>query len=171
MLPLKDLADSIGEKLQKRLFVGAELHGKKGDGVHPCRILKVIQKGVDTFCYEVAWLDKNKSISEQAELCAEDLVHKKPLFSRNILKSFIRESTCRNAPWVLHDELAKSHGISTDIPEELRGRVFYRDGLLICSKKRKNEVDRIRETWCFCFTFFYRSIILLINDKNTGLIF
>ncbi|BAT73205.1 DDT domain-containing protein DDB_G0282237 [Vigna umbellata] len=138
-LPLKDLADSIGEKLQKRLFVGAELHGKKGDEVHPCRILKVIQKGVDTFCYEVAWLDKNKNISEQAELCAEDLVHKKPLFSRNILKSFIRESTCQNAPWVLHDELAKSYGISTDIPEELRGRVFYRDGLLICSKKRKNE--------------------------------
>lgn len=138
---MKDLADSIGEKLQKRLFVGAELHGKKGDEVHPCRILKVIQKGVDTFRYEVAWLDKNKNISEQAELCAEDLVHKKPLFSRNILKSFVRESTCQNAPWVLHDELAKGYGISTDIPKELRGRVFYRDGLLICSKKRKNEVD------------------------------
>ncbi|KAL9329812.1 hypothetical protein ACSQ67_004815 [Phaseolus vulgaris] len=139
MLPLKDLADSIGEQLQKRLFVGAELHGKKDDGVHPCRILKVIPKGVNTFCYEVAWLDKNKNITQQAELCAEDLVHKKPLFSRNILKSFIRESTYRNAPWVLHDELAKNHGISIDIPEELRRRVFYRDGLLICSKKRKNE--------------------------------
>jgi len=142
MLPLKDLADSIGEKLQKRLFVGAELHGKKDDGVHPCRILKVIQKGVNTFCYEVAWLDKNKNISQQSELCAEDLVHKKPLFSRNMLKSFIRESTYRNAPWVLHDELAKTHGISSDIPEELRSRVFYRDGLLVCSKKRKNEVYR-----------------------------
>ncbi|KAK7369561.1 hypothetical protein VNO80_11601 [Phaseolus coccineus] len=139
MLPLKDLADSIGEQLQKRLFVGAELHGKKDDGVHPCRILKVIPKGVNTFCYEVAWLDKNKNITQQAELCAEDLVLKKPLFSRNILKSFIRESTYRNAPWVLHDELAKNHGISIDIPEELRRRVFYRDGLLICSKKRKNE--------------------------------
>ncbi|XP_020226250.1 DDT domain-containing protein DDB_G0282237 [Cajanus cajan] len=139
MLPLKDLADFIAEKLQKRLFVGAELHGKKDDGVHPCKILKVIQKGVDKFCYEVAWLDKNKNISERAEVSAEDLVHKKPLFSRNILKSFIRESTYRNAPWVLHDELAKNHGISTDIPEELRGRVFFKDGLLICSKKRKNE--------------------------------
>ncbi|TKY60491.1 vacuolar cation/proton exchanger 5 [Spatholobus suberectus] len=142
MLPLKDLADSIAEKLQERLFVGAELHGKKDDGVHPCKILKVIQKGVDKFCYEVAWLDKNKNISEKADVSAEDLVHKKPLFSRNILKSFIRESTYRNAPWVLHDELAKNHGISTDIPEELRGRVFYKDGLLVCSKKRKNEVDR-----------------------------
>ncbi|CAJ1937697.1 unnamed protein product [Sphenostylis stenocarpa] len=142
MLPLKDLADSIGEKLQERLFVGAELHGKKDDAVHPCRILKVIEKGVDTFCYEVAWLDKNKNISDQGELSAEHLVHKKPLFSRNVLKSFIRESTYRNAPWVLHDELAKNHGISTDIPEELRRRVFYRDGLLICSKKRKNEESR-----------------------------
>ncbi|RDX89935.1 DDT domain-containing protein, partial [Mucuna pruriens] len=139
MLPLKDLADSIAEKLQHRLYVGAELHGKKDDGVHPCKILKVIEKGVDKFCYEVAWLDKNRNVSEKAEVTAEDLVHKKPLFSRNILKSFIRESTYRNAPWVLHDELAKNHGISSDIPEELRGRAFYKDGLLICSKKRKNE--------------------------------
>ncbi|KAK7399322.1 hypothetical protein VNO78_10504 [Psophocarpus tetragonolobus] len=139
MLPLKVLADSIGEKLQECLFVGAELHGKKDGGAHPCKILKVILKGVDTFCYVVAWLDKNKTIIEQAEVSAEDLVHKKPLFSRNILKSFIRESTYRNAPWVLHDELAKNHGISTDIPEELRGRFSYKDGLLICSKKRKNE--------------------------------
>ncbi|KAG5024172.1 hypothetical protein JHK86_020086 [Glycine max] len=139
MLPLKDLADSIAEKLQECLFVGAELHGKKDDGVHPCKILKVIQKGVDTVSYEVAWLDKNKNIREQAEVSAEDLVHKKPLFSRNILKSFIRESTYRNAPWVLHDELAKNHGISTDIPEDLQGRVFYKYGLLVCSKKRKNE--------------------------------
>lgn len=142
MLPLKDLADSIAEKLQERLFVGAELYGKKDDGVCPCKILKVIQEGVDKLRYEVAWLDKNKNISEKAEVSAEDLVQKKPLFSRNILKSFIRESTYRNAPWVLHNELAQKHGISTDIPEELRGRVFSKDGLIICSKKRKTEVDR-----------------------------
>lgn len=79
---MKDLADSIGEKLQEQLFVGAELHWKKDDGVHPCKILKVIQKGVDTVSYEVAWLDKNKNIREQAEVSAEDLVHKKPLFCR-----------------------------------------------------------------------------------------
>ncbi|KAK7358754.1 hypothetical protein VNO77_00692 [Canavalia gladiata] len=138
-LPLKELADSIAAKLQQRLFVGAELYGKKDDGVCPCKILKVIRKGVDKFSYEAAWLDKNKNISEKVELSADDLVQKKPLFSRNILKSFIRESTYRNAPWVLHDELAKKHGISTDIPEVLRGRVFFKDGLLICSKKRKNE--------------------------------
>ncbi|XP_061369900.1 uncharacterized protein LOC133312677 [Gastrolobium bilobum] len=139
MLPLKELADSIAEKLQERLFVGAELYGKKGDGVCPCKILKVIQEGADKFCYEVAWLDKNKNISEKTQVSVEDLVQKKPLFSRNMLKSFIRECTCRNAPWVLHDELAQSHGISLDIPKELRGRIFFKDGLLICSKKRKNE--------------------------------
>lgn len=142
MLPLKDLADSIAEKLQEPLFVGAELYGKKDDGECPCKILKVIQVGVDKYRYEVAWLDKNKNTSEKAEVSMEDLVQKKPLFSRNILKSFIRESTYRNAPWVLHDELARNHGISTNIPEELRGKVFLKDGLIICSKKRKNEVDK-----------------------------
>lgn len=140
MLPLKDLADSIAEKLQERLFVGAELYGKKDDDVCPCKILKVIQEEVDKYRYEIAWLDKSKNVIEKAEVSAEDLVQKKPLFSRNILKSFIRESTYRNAPWVLHDKLAQNHGISTDIPEELRGKLFIKDGLIICSKKRKTEV-------------------------------
>lgn len=142
MLPLKDLADSIAEKLQEPLFVGAELYGKKDDGECPCKILKVIQVGVDKYRYEVAWLDKSKNTGEKAEVSMEDLVQKKPLFSRNILKSFIRESTYRNAPWVLHDELARNHGISTNIPEELRGKVFLKNGLIIYSKKRKNEVDK-----------------------------
>ncbi|MED6130190.1 hypothetical protein PIB30_115556, partial [Stylosanthes scabra] len=106
MLPLKDLADFIAGKLEERLFVGAELHGKKNNELYPCRILKVIPKGVNKFCYEVAWLDKDKNIGEKAEVNAEDLVLKKPLFSRNMLKAFIRESTYRNAPWVLHEEVA-----------------------------------------------------------------
>lgn len=139
MLPLKELADSLAEKLQERLFVGAELYGKKDDDVCPCKILKVIHEGADKYRYEVAWFDKNKNISEKTEVHAEDLVQKKPLFSRNTLKSFIRESTYRNAPWVLHDKLAQNHGISTDVPEELRGKVFLKDGLIICSKKRNNE--------------------------------
>lgn len=144
MLPLKDLANCIAEKLQEQLFVGAELYGRKNDGEHPCKVLKVKQEGVDKVCYEVAWLDKNKNIIERSEVSSEDLVQKKQPFSRNMLKSFIRESTYRNAPWVLHAELAQNHGISTDIPEELRGRVFISNGLLICTKKRKNEVDRNR---------------------------
>ncbi|OIW17804.1 hypothetical protein TanjilG_02432 [Lupinus angustifolius] len=141
MLPLKVLADSINEKLLGHLFVGAELFVKKDDGPYPCKILKVIQEGVDKCCYEVAWLNKDKNITEKADVNAEDLVQKKPLFSRNILKSFIRESTYRNAPWVLHEELAQKHGISTDIPKELQGRIFIKNGILTCSKKRKNERD------------------------------
>ncbi|KAI9114367.1 hypothetical protein K1719_014595 [Acacia pycnantha] len=138
-LPLRDLADAIAEKLQEQVYVGAELHGKKDDGEHPCKILKVVKEGVDEFRYEVAWLDKNKKTIEKAELSAKDLVQKKFPFSRNILKSFIRESTYRNAPWAIHNELARNYGISTDIPEELNGRAFFNNGLLICNKKRKNE--------------------------------
>ncbi|OIV89821.1 hypothetical protein TanjilG_29913 [Lupinus angustifolius] len=145
MLPLKDLADSINEKLLGYFFVGAELFVKKDDGVYPCKILKFITEGVDKCHYEVAWLYKDTNITEKANVCAEDLVQKKPLFSRNILKSFIRESTYRNAPWVLHEELAQKHGISTDIPEELRGRIFFKNGILACSKKRKNE-ESMKET-------------------------
>ncbi|XP_061374436.1 uncharacterized protein LOC133316671 [Gastrolobium bilobum] len=142
MLPLKDLADSIAEELQERLFVGAEVYGKKDNGAHPCKILKVLQEGGNKVRYEVAWLDKNNNIIERTEVSSEDLVQKKLPFSRNMLKSFIRESTYRNAPWVLHDKVAKNHGISTDIPEELRGRIFFNNGLLVCSKKRKNEESK-----------------------------
>lgn len=67
----------------------------------------------------------------------DDLMWKKFPFSRNILKSFIRESTYRSAPWVLHNNLAQKHGISCDPPQELKGKVFIQDGLVICNKKRK----------------------------------
>ena len=68
MLQLKELADAIAEKLQDWVYVGAELHGKKDDGEHPCKILKVLEEGVDGHRYEVAWLDKNKSTIDKAEV-------------------------------------------------------------------------------------------------------
>ncbi|XP_020201968.1 DDT domain-containing protein DDB_G0282237 [Cajanus cajan] len=145
MLPLKDLADSIAEKLQEQLFVGAQLYGKKNDNVCPCKILKVMQEDVENVHYVVDWLDKNNNIIERAEVSSRDLIQKKPPFSRNILKSFIRESTYRNAPWVLCDKLAKKHGISTDIPEELRGKVFFNNELVVCTKKRKAESYYVQE--------------------------
>ncbi|KAE8669537.1 DDT domain-containing protein, putative isoform 3 [Hibiscus syriacus] len=37
MLSLRDLADLISKKLQKDLFVGAEMHGKKDDDLYPWR--------------------------------------------------------------------------------------------------------------------------------------
>ncbi|KAG5031823.1 hypothetical protein AAZX31_06G152600 [Glycine max] len=144
MLPLKDLADSIAEKLQEQLFVGAQLYGKKNDRVRPCKVLKVMQEDAENVRYVVAWLDENNNIIEREEVSSQDLVQKKPCFSRNILKSFIRKSTYRNAPWVLHDKLAKKHGISTDIPEELRRKFFFNNGLVVCTKKRKNEEESIK---------------------------
>lgn len=142
MLSLKDLADTIAAKLQDCLFVGDELNGRKDDGVYACKILKVLEDG-DTIRYEVAWLDRNKKVVETSVLNGEDLIKKKQPFSRNILKSFIRESTYRSSPWVLHDNLARKHGISTDLPVDLRGQVSFQDGLIICNKKRrKNEDDK-----------------------------
>ncbi|CAK9316404.1 unnamed protein product [Citrullus colocynthis] len=137
MLSLKDLADTVALKLQECLFVGTELYGRKDDQIYPCKIVKVLENVADEVQYEVIWLDKNKKETETALLNAEDLVQKKPPLSRRFLKSFIRESTYRSAPWVLHDKLAQNHGISTDLPQELRSKAFFRDGLLVCSKKRK----------------------------------
>lgn len=141
MLSLKDLADTIAAKLQDCLYVGAELSGKKDDGVYQCKVLKVLEDG-DTIRYEVAWVDRNKKVVETSVVSGEDLIKKKQQFSRNVLKSFIRESTCRSYPWVLHDKLARKHGISTDLPEDLRSKVSLKNGLIICNKKRrKNEED------------------------------
>ncbi|KAF3444212.1 hypothetical protein FNV43_RR13902 [Rhamnella rubrinervis] len=136
MLSLKDLADTIAAKLQDCLFVGDELSGRKDDGVYACKILKVLEEN-DTIRYEVAWVDRNKKVVETSILNGEDLVKKKQPFSRNNLKSFIRESTYRSSPWVLHDKLARKYGISTDLPMELRGQFSFQDGLIICNKKRK----------------------------------
>ncbi|KAH1038391.1 hypothetical protein J1N35_040134 [Gossypium stocksii] len=140
MLSLRDLADLVTKKLQKDLFVGAELYGKKDDGLYPCRVLKIVENGVGKTQYEVALLGENKKITENAILHGEDLVWKKTPFNRKILKSFIRESTCRSIPWVLHEKLAQKHGISTDLPEELCSKFFLQGGQLVNRmKKRKNE--------------------------------
>ncbi|XVF14639.1 hypothetical protein REPUB_Repub09cG0078500 [Reevesia pubescens] len=139
MLSLRDLADVIAKKLQKDLFVGAELYGRKDGGLNPCRVLKLVENGVGKIRYEVAWVGKTKKTTENAILHGEDLVWKKTPFSRNILKSFIRESTCRSIPWVLHEKLAQEHRISTDPPKELHSRFFFQDGQLFNrTKKRKN---------------------------------
>lgn len=138
MLSLKDLADTITTKLQESSFVEAEWYGKKDDGLHPCKILKVVKAGNDRNHYEVAWLDKNKKIMENGLLDGENLVRKKFPFSRNLLKSFIRESTYRSLPWVLHEKLARRHDISTDPPEELRSKIFLQNGLVVRKKRKKN---------------------------------
>lgn len=143
MLSLKDLADMIAAKLNERLYVGAELYARKDGGTYSCKISKVLEDNVRTIKYEVAWLDRNKKVTGTSIVNGEDLIQKKPQFSRNFVKLFIRESTYRNAPWVLHDKLAQSYGISASVPQNLRSKVFFKDGLLVC-KKRKNIEEVIK---------------------------
>lgn len=141
MLSLKDLICTITAKLQEHWTEGVELYGRKDNGVYLCKILKVLE-GADGTRYEVAWLDKDKKSIGIAVVNGEDLIRKKLPFSREVLKSFIRESTYRSVPWVLHDKLARKHGISVDPPEELRSKVSLKDGQVVSNKKRKNEEDR-----------------------------
>lgn len=142
MLSLKDLADTIATNLEERLYVGSEYYGRKDSGVHLCKILKVVKADNKITKYEVAWLDKNKKTTENGLLDGENLVKKKLPFSRNILKSFIRQSTYRSFPWVLHEKLARKHDISIDPPQELRSKIFFQNGLVVCKKRKKNEEVR-----------------------------
>lgn len=151
MLSLKDLADTIAAKLQDRVFVGAELYAKKDNSERLCRILKVLEEG-DTVRYKVAWLDRNKKVVETSSVSGEDLIPRKLPFSRNVFKSFIRESTYRSAPWVLHDKLAQKHGISTEVPEDLRSKVSFQNGLVICNKKRMKNDDLVMYRFGVLFT-------------------
>ncbi|KAK9073932.1 hypothetical protein SSX86_006526 [Deinandra increscens subsp. villosa] len=124
MLPLRDLVTSIAANLKERLLEGSEIYARKNNRIYPCKIVKVIddEGELEKTQYQVAWLDKDKKVTESAVLSADDLINKKLPFSRDVLKSFIRESTCRSAPWVLHHKLALKYGISTNIPQELANR-------------------------------------------------
>ncbi|KAG9129258.1 hypothetical protein Leryth_006472 [Lithospermum erythrorhizon] len=141
MAPLRDLANSIAAKLQEPLLEGCELLGKKNNRVYPCKIVKVLEDN-DVTKYEVAWLDKDKKITGNALVKGEDLTRNKLPFTREVLKSFIRDSTYRNVPWVIHEELAKQHGISTDPPDELKDKISIQDGVVVNSKKRKKPEER-----------------------------
>ncbi|MQM01478.1 hypothetical protein Taro_034233 [Colocasia esculenta] len=119
---LKHLVNSISTKLQERLFKGAELFARKEQSVCACRILKILENE-DRICYEVGWLDKNKDITSTSIVSSDELMHKKLPFSRSTLKSFIRESTSRSAPWVIHEKLAKKYNIPIAPPEYLRSKL------------------------------------------------
>ncbi|KAK3002911.1 hypothetical protein RJ639_017947 [Escallonia herrerae] len=142
MLTLKDLVNHIVTKLQEGFLEGVELQGRKNNRIYPCKIVKVLQES-DKARYQVDWLDKDKKITGHAVVSGEDLIKKKLPISRDVLKSFIRESTYRSVPWVLHDKLARKHGISTDPPEVMRGKISLQDGRVVCDRKRKkHEEDR-----------------------------
>ncbi|KAF8081690.1 hypothetical protein N665_0870s0012 [Sinapis alba] len=141
-LPLKDLADTIATKLQNCFFSGAELYVNRDGELHPCRILEIVTDGDCEPQYKVGFLDKDKEINEKAVLFGEDLSWKKFPFSRNFLKSFIRESTCHSIPWVVNEYLAKTHGITRKIPKELQDKYLFQNGELVQQRKQENKTGR-----------------------------
>lgn len=128
-LSLTDLVNKIYGCLQEDLFEGLELHAKKDASEAACKILKVIGSG-NTTSYEVGWIGQDNAIMSTSVLGADDLIRKKAPSGRNMLKLFIRESTSQNSPWIVHADLAKKYGISTEPPKDMMNG----DGL---SKKRK----------------------------------
>ncbi|KAL0648358.1 hypothetical protein Bca4012_046649 [Brassica carinata] len=142
-LSLKDLADTIATELQTCFFAGAELYGNRDGESHPCRILNILTDGDSEPQYEVGFLDKDKEINEKAVLSGEDLSWKKKFpFSRNFLKSFIRESTCHSIPWVVNEYLAKAHGITRNIPKELKDKYVFQNGELVQQRKQEDKTGR-----------------------------
>ncbi|XP_043709053.1 DDT domain-containing protein DDB_G0282237-like [Telopea speciosissima] len=138
MLKLGDLVKSICTKLQERFMEGLEVNGRKDNCVYPCKILRVLED-VEIVQYEVGWLSNDKKVTGSSIVNVDDLILKKLPFTRNVLKSFIRESTSRSFPWVVHDKLAKKHGISTETPEELREKLSTQDGCLGSNRRRKSK--------------------------------
>ncbi|XP_074292949.1 uncharacterized protein LOC141619826 [Silene latifolia] len=136
MLPLSDLIPKIKSDLQENLVEGVELQSKKNGAVHPCKIVKVLDQEEGNNRYEVAWLDDDAKTNGSTILCEDDLIRKKLPFGREVLKSFIRESTYRSIPWVIHNSLATKYGIPTDLPENLKDK-FFLDGCVVSNKKRK----------------------------------
>lgn len=129
-LRVKELVSKISNSIKDFYLVGEEVTGRKKDSIIPCKILKVIQEIDDedgTFKYEVGWLDKSKKVTDTSIENAEALVRKKPLVTQDVLKSFIRESTSSNTPWVIHDELARKYRISTDPPEDLKDKIIKQE--------------------------------------------
>ncbi|XP_026659541.1 DDT domain-containing protein DDB_G0282237-like isoform X2 [Phoenix dactylifera] len=126
--------------LQERMFEGLELHGRKEQSVCACKILKILDNG-DTTLYKVGWVDKARKVTDTSIVKAGELIRKKPPFSRNVLKAFIRESTSKSAPWVVHENLAKKHGISTELLEELKDRFIVQNGKVHKKAGRNNVMD------------------------------
>lgn len=113
------------------------MHGRKEQSICACKILKILDDG-DTTLYRVGWVDKAKKVTDTSIVKAEELIQKKPPFSRNMLKAFIRESTSKSAPWIVHENLAKKHGISTELPEELKDKFTVQNGIVHRKAGRNN---------------------------------
>ncbi|XP_073154929.1 uncharacterized protein [Henckelia pumila] len=146
MLNLKDLVNSIATKLQGPFTVGAELYGRKDGRLYPCKIVKVLQEDANRTQYEISWLSSDHGMKGKIIVNADELTGKNPPLSKRFLKSFIKDSTYRSLPWVIHDNLARKHGISTAPPLELKSKISIQDGLVVCNKKRRKIEDKEKTT-------------------------
>ncbi|KAL6885853.1 hypothetical protein ACP4OV_010114 [Aristida adscensionis] len=117
-LNLTDLVNEIYRSLLSDPYEGLELHAKKDGSETACKILKVTDSG-NTKLYEVGWIGRDSTVINKSVLKADDLICKKAPVSRNTLKIFIRESTSKNSPWIIHAYLAKKYGLPTEPPEEM----------------------------------------------------
>ncbi|XP_073294787.1 uncharacterized protein [Primulina huaijiensis] len=142
VLNLKDLVNAIATKLQGPFTVGADLFGRKDGRLFPCKILKVLQEDANRTQYEIAWLSSDHEMNGKVIVNADELTAKNPPLSKRFLKSFIKDSTYRSLPWVIHDSLARKHGISTAPPLELKNKISIQDGLVVCNRKRKKIEDK-----------------------------
>ncbi|XP_073280581.1 uncharacterized protein [Primulina huaijiensis] len=142
MLNLKDLVNSIAAKLQGPFTVGAELYGRKDGRLYPCKIVKVLHGDANRTQYEIAWVSSDHEMKGKIIVNADEFTGKNPPLSKRFLKSFIKDSTYRSLPWVIHDNLARKHGISTAPPFELKSKISIQDGLVVCNKKRKKNEDK-----------------------------
>ncbi|KAL3844805.1 hypothetical protein ACJIZ3_002208 [Penstemon smallii] len=142
MLNLQDLVNSIAAKFLGPFQKGAKIYGRKDGCLHPCKIVKVVEDTEKTQ-YKIAWLSSDHKMIEKALVNRDEFAGKDPPFSKRLLKSFIKDSTYRRFPWVLHDNLAKKHGISTAPPEELNIKVSEQNGLVVCDRKRKRSEDTL----------------------------
>uniref|UniRef100_J3LY46 DDT domain-containing protein n=1 Tax=Oryza brachyantha TaxID=4533 RepID=J3LY46_ORYBR len=119
-LSLTDLVNKIYGTLQEEFFERLELNGRKDGSVSACKILKVIIGSGNTKTYEVGWIGQDNAVTSTSVVQADDLlIRKKARAGRSMLKIFIRESTSQNSPWIIHANLAKKYGITTEPPKDL----------------------------------------------------
>uniref|UniRef100_A0A0D9W599 DDT domain-containing protein n=1 Tax=Leersia perrieri TaxID=77586 RepID=A0A0D9W599_9ORYZ len=112
----RELIAPVLHLIQYRL----ELNGRKDGSLSACKILKVIIGSDNTNMYEVGWIGQDNAVTNTSVVQADDLViSKKARASRSMLNIFIRESTSQNSPWIIHTNLAKQYGISTEPPRDL----------------------------------------------------
>ncbi|KAJ3675511.1 hypothetical protein LUZ60_004553 [Juncus effusus] len=139
-----DLVDTIWVRIQENVYEGLQCQAKKDNIIAPCKIMKIIPNG-ESSSYEIGWLDKDKQVINTSIVNSDDLIRKKSPISKNMLRFFIKNSTSQNAPWIVNQELSKKYDISTNLPEELKGKFVFLHGFVRCAKNSKRALSENAE--------------------------